>query len=260
MKKMRSKNIVISLIVLFIAALSNAADLPKLPLDPSVAKGVLPNGMSFYIVSNPTSKGMADFALVQRTGRMTSSDIQAVEVAKDVLADVPMIGYGISPQKFFSSNGVSPGPDGFVRVDDNSTIYRFSDVLLSQKASLLDSALVVMVGMADKLAKSQNESKWYSTSDNAIIISGDVDSKSVISKLSILSYLTPVSSSQPRDEYAWVGKDKPSYEIRKTSSALSEVRVMWTAPRVPNKYVGTLQPYIQKMYMAQLGEIAVARI
>lgn len=260
MKKMRSKNLVISLIVLFIAALSNAADLPKLPLDPSVAKGVLPNGMSFYIVSNPTSKGMADFALVQRTGRMTSSDIQAVEVAKDVLADVPMIGYGISPQKFFSSNGVSPGPDGFVRVDDNSTIYRFSDVLLSQKASLLDSALVVMVGMADKLAKSQNESKWYSTSDNAIIISGDVDSKSVISKLSILSYLTPVSSSQPRDEYAWVGKDKPSYEIRKTSSALSEVRVMWTAPRVPNKYVGTLQPYIQKMYMAQLGEIAVARI
>ena len=257
---MRSKNLVISLIVLFIAALSNAADLPKLPLDPSVAKGVLPNGMSFYIVSNPTSKGMADFALVQRTGRMTSSDIQAVEVAKDVLADVPMIGYGISPQKFFSSNGVSPGPDGFVRVDDNSTIYRFSDVLLSQKASLLDSALVVMVGMADKLAKSQNESKWYSTSDNAIIISGDVDSKSVISKLSILSYLTPVSSSQPRDEYAWVGKDKPSYEIRKTSSALSEVRVMWTAPRVPNKYVGTLQPYIQKMYMAQLGEIAVARI
>ena len=55
MKKMRSKNIVISLIVLFIAALSIAADLPKLPLDPSVAKGVLPNGMSFNKVSNPTS-------------------------------------------------------------------------------------------------------------------------------------------------------------------------------------------------------------
>ena len=100
---MRSKYIFISLIYLFFATFSSAADLPKLPNDPAVAKGVLANGLTYYIVSNPTSKGKADFALVQRTGKTTSSDIQAVDLAKDVLAHVPTVGFGISPQKFFPS-------------------------------------------------------------------------------------------------------------------------------------------------------------
>ena len=181
MMKMRSKHIFISLIYLFLTVFLNAADLPKLPIDPAVTIGVLPNGMSYYLVANPTSKGIADFALVQRTGRQTSADIKAVELANDVLADVPHIGRGISPQKFFSSNGVSPAEDGYVRIDDECTIYRFSDMPLSLNSASLDSALVVLVGMADKLAKNHNQGKWYSASDNAIIVSGDIDAKSVAS-------------------------------------------------------------------------------
>ena len=261
MKKMRSKYIFISLIYLFFSVFSHAADLPKLPSDPAIVKGVLANGLTYYIVSNPTSKGKADFALVQRTGKTTSSDIQAVDLAKDVLAHVPTVGFGISPQKFFSSNGVKPAAYGFVKTDDASTVYRFSDMLLSHNSNSLDSALVVLVGMVDKLAKKEKDGKWYSTADNALIIAGDVDSKAVASKLVMLSYLTPVFESQPRNQYAWTGSDNPSYEIKVVpSSGLSEVRTMWKAPRVPDKYAGTLQPYIQKMYIAQLGDIAVSRI
>ena len=260
MKKMRSKHIFISLIYLFLAVTLKAADLPKLPVDPAVTKGVLPNGMSYYLVSNPTSKGVADFALVQRTGSRTSSDIQAIALAKNVLADVPQIGRGISPQKFFSSNGSNPGVDGYVKVDDECTLYRFAGMNLTQNASSLDSALVVLIGMADKLAKSDGQ-KWYSASDNAIIISGDIDSKSVVSKLHMLSFLTPAADSQPRKSYVWEGADTPSYLVQKTSkSDFSEVKVMWRAPRVPAQYVGTLQPYIQKMYIAMLGSIATERI
>ena len=236
-----------------------AADLPKLPVDPAVTKGVLPNGMSYYLVANPTSKGVADFALVQRTGSRTSSDIQPVTLARNVLSDVPQIGRGISPQKFFSSNGAHPGPDGYVRVDDEYTLYRFSGMNLTN-ASSLDSALVVLIGMADKLAKADQQ-KWYSASDNAIIISGDIDSKSVVSKLQMLSYITPSADSQPRKSYEWEGTDTPSYLVQKSpKAAFSEVKVMWRAPRVPDQYVGTLQPYIQKMYIAMLGDIATGRI
>ena len=261
MKKMRRVRIFISLIYLFFAAFSVAAKLPKLPADPSVTKGVLPNGMSYYIVSNPSSKGMADFALVQRTGRVTSPDVRALALAKETLAELPMIGNGISPQKFFSSNGVNPTLDGFVKVDSQSTVYRFQDMLLSQNAASLDSALVVLVGMADKLAKSSGAGKWYSASDNAIIISGDVDSKAVIQNLKMLSYLTPSSSSQPRSSYTWVSNDTSSYHVQESPFPnLSEIKVVWRAPRVPDDYAGTLQPYIQKMFIAQLGEIAVSRM
>ena len=222
--------------------------------------GVLPNGMSYYLVSNPTSKGVADFALVQKTGRQTSSDIEAVALAKDALSDLPFIGRGISPQKFFCSNGAKPDEYGFVRIEDECTIYRFSDMFLSLNSTSLDSALVVLVGMADKLAKNHEQGKWYSASDNAIIISGDIDSKSVSSKLQMLSYITPSADSQPRKSYVWESDETPSYNIRNVDGSFSEVKVMWRAPRVPDKYVGTLQPYIQKMYIALLGEIAVERI
>ena len=261
MKKMRVKHTFISLMCIFLASFISAADLPQLPQDPAVMKGALPNGMTYYIVSNPSSKGVADFALAQRTGCGTSSDIMPVALSKAVLAELPHIGGGVSPQKFFSSNGATPTTDGFVKVDAGSTVYRFSDMLVS-KPAVLDSALVVLVGMADRLAQGldPNERKWYSASDNAIIISGDVDAKSVASKLGMLSYLTPSSASQPRGKYVWASHEAPLYEVKETSSRLSEITAEWRAPRVPDKYVGTLQPYIQKMYVAQLGETAVSRI
>lgn len=261
MKKMRVKHTFISLMCIFLASFISAADLPQLPKDPAVMKGALPNGMTYYIVSNPSSKGVADFALAQRTGCETSSDIMPVALSKAVLAELPHIGGGVSPQKFFSSNGATPTTDGFVKVDAGSTVYRFSDMLVS-KPAVLDSALVVLVGMADRLAQGldPNERKWYSASDNAIIISGDVDAKSVASKLGLLSYLTPPSASQPRGKYVWASHEAPLYEVKETSSRLSEITAEWRAPRVPDKYVGTLQPYIQKMYVAQLGETAVSRI
>ena len=257
---MRSKSIFILLIHLLLAVTLKAADLPKLPVDPAVTKGVLPNGMSYYLVANPSSKGLADFALVQRTGNRTSSDIQAITLAKGVLADVPQIGRGVSPEKFFSSNGSTPDSDGYVKVDDQCTLYRFSDLNIALNPSVLDSALVVLVGMADKLAKADQQ-KWYTASDNAIIISGDIDPKSVALKLNILSYITPAAESQPRKAYEWEGTDSPSYLVQNVPSAsFSEIKVVWRAPRVPDQYVGTLQPYIQKMYIAMLGDIATARI
>ena len=41
---------------------------PQLPSDPAVTYGTLPNGLTYYIVTNPSEKGMAEFALVRRKG------------------------------------------------------------------------------------------------------------------------------------------------------------------------------------------------
>ena len=260
---MSFKYILTMIIPALLALSSSAADLPKMANDKAVTKGKLPNGMSYYIVANPSVKGMADFALVQKTGRMTSDTISALNLARETLGKLPYIAGGISPQKFFISNGVNPDRNGFVEVGKDYTIYRFSNLLLAQKGSLLDSAIVVMMGMTDRLAQMSDPEcrKWYSAADNAIIISGDLDSKAVAQKLNLLSYITPASESLQRPAYEWVPTDSARFSVCRDSSAVfSEVRFSWTAPRVPDNFIGTIQPFIQKMYVAQLGEIAVMRI
>lgn len=261
--KMRFLYIFALLITVFAAPVKAGGNLPKLTDDKAVTRGVMPNGTSYYIVANPSCKGMADFALVQRTGKMTSGEISSASAAKDVLSSHPYIGGGISPQKFFSSNGVNPSADGFVKVDRNSTVYRFSNLLMSSKADVLDSALLVLVGMVDRLAQDAEPAvrTWYAPSDNAIIIAGDVDAKSVAQKLKTLSYMTPVSKSQTRQKYEWIPADSARYAVvQDPSLPLAEVMISWRAPRVPAKFAGTIQPYIQEMYLAQLGEIAVSRV
>lgn len=260
---MSFKYILTMIIPALMALSSSGADLPKMANDKAVTKGKLPNGMSYYIVANPSVKGVADFALVQRTGRMTSDTISALKIARETLGELPYIAGGISPQKFFVSNGVNPDRNGFVEVGKDYTVYRFSNLLLAQKGSLLDSAIVVMMGMTDRLAQASDPEcrKWYSAADNAIIISGDLDSKAVAQKLNLLSYITPASESLQRPAYEWVPTDSAQYSVSRDSSAVfSEVRFIWNAPRVPDNFIGTIQPFIQKMYVAQLGEIAVMRI
>ena len=43
-----------------------AQSLPSLPAASGVVTGSLPNGIAYYLVSNPEVKGHADFALVQK--------------------------------------------------------------------------------------------------------------------------------------------------------------------------------------------------
>ena len=115
MMKFRKLYIVTLLFVLIIPWMSVAQNLPLLPKDNSVNQGVMPNGMTYYVVGNSSAKGMADFGLVQKTGRSTVGDSlsgKVVDVAKDALAQLSRLG-SKSPQSFLTAHGVNPGKDGF---------------------------------------------------------------------------------------------------------------------------------------------------
>ena len=51
---------------MLIAIIMPAQELSHISQDPGVRHGVCPNGLSYYVASNPSSKGTADFALIQR--------------------------------------------------------------------------------------------------------------------------------------------------------------------------------------------------
>lgn len=264
MKKM-FKSILSLALILIVSGYVSAQSLPLMPADPAVSAGVLPNGMSYYIVENSTSKGLADFALIQKTGTDTPEpelSERPVTVAKDVLASLPRLRPD-SPQTFFSRHGVAPGKDGFVKVSPNATVYRFSNVAVSAGSSLVDSSLLVLLNMADQGTDSSDEflSRWYVPSDQAIVISGDVKAAELAEKLRLMSMMTPAGKSAERKEYVWNDRLEPSFEASPClTKDVAVVTATWMSPRTPKEYMNTVQPAIYEMFVGELGTLAQERL
>ena len=199
MMKTRYKQLFACVAALLLAISVPAQDLPLLLGDPAVKQGVLPNGMTYYLSNNPSTKGKADFALVQRTGRLTtgdSADSYPAELARNTLDYVPRLG-GRSPQDFMTDHGAAAGRNGFVEVTDDATIFRFPGIRLSDDKDMIDSTLLVVMDMTERVTWTEDDyfKKWYVPSDQAIIVSGDIDVNSVAEKLRMLSYMTPKGES-----------------------------------------------------------------
>lgn len=237
-----------------------AQNLPVMTPDKAVRTGTLPNGTSYYIVSNPAIKGMADFALVQKTGTDNQDDtssFRAVSLAREALSVLPR-GGGRSVQDFFMSHGVNPGREGFVKVSEDATEFRFNDVLLS-KPEVLDSALLVLLDMVDRVSDAEDPflKKWYAPSDQVLVVAGDVDAASVADKMKMISYMTPSVPSSPRKAYVWEGRDTAVYvNIPSGRDSLASLTAVWNSSRTPREYMNTVQPVIYEMFLAELGMLS----
>lgn len=268
--KKRLKHIILTIISLFTISL-HAQELPVMKSTTPFKSGVLPNGMSYYIVTNKSAKNQADFALVQKVGRLTGADStavsdslppKAVTVARDALAHLPRCG-NKTPQEFLTDHGSMPLKDGFVNVMDNATVFHFNNVDLSQTPTILDSTLLMILDITDRVTFTEDDyiEKWYSPSDQAIIVAGDVDAATVISKLAQMSYMTPAHPSLPRKEYIWEDSETAHYKVtRDSTGSVATVSATWYSPRPPRKYMNTVQPVIYDMFMNELGEIATERV
>lgn len=265
MMKTRYKQLFACVAALLLAISVPAQDLPLLPGDPAVKQGVLPNGMTYYLSNNPSTKGKADFALVQKTGRLTtgdSADSYPAELARNTLDYVPRLG-GRSPQDFMTDHGAAAGRNGFVEVTDDATIFRFPGIRLSDGKDMIDSTLLVVMDMTERVTWTEDDyfKKWYVPSDQAIIVSGDIDVNSVAEKLRMLSYMTPKGESSERKEHVWSSLDKPEIISGEASAdGLSCVSLAWRSARPPRNLMNTVQPVTFEMTMHSLGEIACMRL
>lgn len=259
MNKSRCKRALLIVAGMLLSIIMPSQTLPVLPTDSAVKVGVLPNGMGYYIAANPTGKGVADFALVQRTGLENIADSSAaktISVSREALSVLPRTG-GESVQKFFASHGVTPGKEGFVKVSDDYTEYRFNDVLLS-KPEVLDSVLLVLLDMVDRVSVAEDPfvRKWYSPSDQAIVIAGDVNAASVADKLRMLSYMTPSVPSSPRKGYVWEEKGAVYESVEPVHEGLASFSAVWTSARTPREYMNSIQPVIYELFLAELGMVS----
>ena len=263
---MRYLSYALSTIVgLLAATFVQGQKIPTLPVDPAVKSGTLPNGLTWYVATNPSVKGVADFALVQMVGAATDAGLGKDKVVEASQASLEAQPHLLSPsvQDYFTRLGVIPGVEGFVEVEDNATIFRFPNINILQSPSVVDSTLLVLMDIVGRPSREQDPllKKWYTPADQAIIISGDVDHKQVVEKIRMLSYMVPKGTPVEREKYVWQEKDSMVVRVLPSrTEELSEIRATWRLQRTPREYMNTVQPVVFERFMTELGLIAEDRL
>jgi hypothetical protein len=231
--------VLIALVLLFISTLMPGQNLPALQKDGNITTGQLQNGISYYLVTNPNLKGVADFALVLN-GRPDTAD------ARNCLTSLPHFNK-TSPYKFLSRKGIGCRPEGFISYPDGATLYRFDDVPIIDQASS-DSTLLMIFDII-----------YQHAFPCAIIISGDINVGNLINRMTVFSMSVPqrnpVSQNEP---YSWKPSDAMKFNFH--PSGRTSVSLDLRSQRTPQEMMNTIQPFLTDMYVHCLELIIKSRM
>ena len=216
--------------------------LPSLGTAPEIQRGSLPDGIQFYLVTNPDRKGYADFALVQRGRRELSQ-------ARELLRELPHFGKRV-PYRFLAENGIGYGPDGFISLPADAALFSFHDVP-THNESVADSTLLMLFDIAAAYRKPQ-----------AVIICGDIDAARIRERMGLLSMMVPaLDYNYPGVAYRWAPNDSLSLLVsQQAGREVAAINVIYRTERLPKAFMDTPQPLIMQAYSEQLGRIAGRRI
>ena len=212
-------------------------DLPTLGTAPEIKRGSLPDGIRYYLVTNPARKGFADFALVQR-------DRQDVGQAREMLDELPHFGTR-RPYRFLADNGIGYSGDGFISYPADAALYRFHDVP-TFKEDVADSTLLMLFDIAAEYRKPQ-----------AVIICGDIDVARIQERMGLLSMMVPALEDDCEGVgYAWNPRDSLRLLIsRNMTRDVAAVNAVFSTQRLPAEMLNTPQPLVTRAFASQLGQI-----
>lgn len=233
--KMRIYQVLLMFMVLLFTVDSAAQELVSLPQDAAIKTGSLPCGLNYYVVTNNHTKAKADYALVQK--------IVPGQSKENLLDSSSRFPEG-SIQSFLLRNGISYGKNGYDLPNEFAKIYNFTDV----ETSLADSLILACMDIADR--------SEVSLMDQAVIISGDIDSNEIISRLKLMSYMLLPSLTEPISDHQnlWdsLGVHKESY-CRVISTPSSDiVEVAFVEPRTSREHVATVLPVVSERMSQEL--------
>ena len=139
------KKSLLSLLILLVSITFLSAQNQILPIDSAVRKGVLPNGLTYYIRHNQQPKQRAEFHIAQNVGAILENDDQ--NGLAHFLEHMAFNGSENFPDKliinYFESIGVSFGRNINAYTALDETVYRLSDVPTIREG-IIDSALLVL--------------------------------------------------------------------------------------------------------------------
>lgn len=225
-------NILLLLALLVFSKAVPAQTLPSLPMDSRIQKGKLGCGVQYYMVSNPSPKGYAQIAIVQR-------DKPLSEFSNTVL-----------DPDFLSRMGVAPGEEGYVREVDGSTVYHFRDIPF-YRPEVLDSMLLYSFSQV-----------YLSRSQQAVVVSGDIDPVELKKKMDIFSMMVPKMQVQDNHEpaYQWQSNPAPQVVITPPEAPVTTVSVTYAGARVPFQSMNTAQAIVTDLFGAEFKQLLQHRL
>ena len=132
--------------------------------------------------------------------------------------------------------------------------YEGKEELFSQKNVVLSSEQVVDSMLLSLMRRVEKDA---APADCAVIVCGDIDAGSVMTKLKYMSLMVDASSASPLPEYTWNEDGKVRVCVNAdTLKGLSTVRFEWHAPRVPFQNMNTIQSAVFDKAAWELGDVA----
>lgn len=138
--------------------------LPVIPNPPEVKEGTFPNGLHYFIVSNPAEEGFADYAIVQ-----------------------PGMDGRVDRMRFLEGKGVGYGPEGITSQKAGARIINYRNVPVSVQHEQ-DSTLLLLLDYV-----------WQSPFNQTVIIAGDVDITKTERALEVMNLTIPRLQECPYD-------------------------------------------------------------
>ncbi len=238
--KFRTCAIFLFLFLPLLPAASQA--LPKLSRASEITTGTLPDKLTWFLVNNTSSKGYANFALVQK-GRTDKDEARAA------LSGLPHFP-GVKPYEFLARKGVGYSRSGFMTCLPEAVVFHFEDVPIFDSAAS-DSTLLLVFDLIRAYPAEQ-----------ALIISGDIASAKFQDRIKTMSlFVTPRQKAPEAAPYLWNPRDSIIVRFSPNPTAnLSSVEVSYLLPRTEKKYLQTPLPLVSSMFARELGSIIRGRL
>jgi zinc protease len=140
----RALLLITGLLLLVVSAFASMPE-GKIELDPTVVKGQLENGLTYYIKHHDNPAGRADFYIVHNVGSVQEDDNQ--DGLAHFLEHMAFNGTKHYPGKaalnFLADNGVKFGNNVNAYTNKTETVYNLSDIPLLRE-SFVDSVLLIL--------------------------------------------------------------------------------------------------------------------
>ncbi len=238
-----------------------------LKTDPAVSSGMLDCGLAYYLVSNPSEAGTADFALVSKFDGNAGSSAET-DIARACLDSLPHFAHR-SPMDFLQDNGIAYPRNGYVSVLEDAALYHFRNVSLSRTDKIADSTLLMLFDIAARAASSGRGCDSISSgiASQALIVSGDIDRDAVLKKLDVMSLMLNMNG---------MSADRPVKDTVKLTATVADtletciyvdsignvayVQAVFYSPQIPRNRRGSSLSLVSSRFWNEFRSAAEVRI
>ena len=158
-------------LLLVFSRMMPAQNLPALQNDAAITVGALQNGISYYLVTNPAMKGIADYALVRKGAADTLS-------TRKELSSLPHFNKTV-PYRFLARKGIGCRPEGYFTIEEGHTVFRFDEVPVFDAAAA-DTTLLMLFDLIGN-----------QPFQHAIVIAGDINAANILQKMNVFQMMVP---------------------------------------------------------------------